>query len=114
MDSFENVTSGEKCATTAYEGPRVPGALRVWWAPQLGMEHDPFYSPVPSVAVAKLILTTLANYDTYQFKHKIHPDYVEMGGLEQYDGASSQWVEWSSFDFESIDAAMQADEQQIA
>lgn len=53
---------------------------RVWWIPQVPMQR--FFVPVKSPDEARLILTTLAKYDLFQFQNKIKPDYCNAGGLE--------------------------------
>ena len=72
--------------------------LRVWWIPQVPMKA--FHAPVSSVAEAKLILATLANYDLFQFENKVKGDYCNAGGLQVFDptdtqdGPKGSWVEW--------------------
>lgn len=75
------------------------GDLRVWWIPQIPME--PFNVPVDSVAEAKLVLKTLADYDLFQFAHNVKPDYSNAGGLNVFDGG--EWCEWNSADGLEID-----------
>lgn len=82
------------------------GSLQVWWIPQVPMK--PFRVPVSDLAQAKLLLSTLANYDAFQFENNVKPDYCNAGGLEIFeDGA---WTEWSNDDGESIDDIMRAEE----
>lgn len=70
-----------------------PGALRVWWCPQVPCE--PFHAAVTSPAEAKRLLATLAEYDLFQLKHRIKPDFCNAGGLECFsqDG-DGEWCEW--------------------
>lgn len=82
------------------------GDLRVWWIPQVPMK--PFHVKVDSIKEAKLILDTLADYDSFQFKNNIKPDYSNVGGLEMYeldyDGTGkADWFEWENEDGENID-----------
>lgn len=85
------------------------GDLRVWWIPQIGM-NGVFHVPVPSPAVAKLVMSTLANYDLFQLEHKIKPDYCNVGGLEcfqQYGPPEDpddfpDWCEWEDEDGNDI------------
>ena len=49
------------------------GDLRVWWIPQIPMKA--FHVPVKSISEAKLILNTLADYDLFQWRNKVKPDY---------------------------------------
>lgn len=94
------------------------GDLRVWWIPQV--PGEPFYVPVKNINEAKLLLKTLANYDLFQFKNKIKPDYCNAGGLEVFEDVSDtpahfistiekitgEWCEWSNEDGDSIDDVM--------
>lgn len=64
--------------------------LRVWWIPQVPME--PFYVEVSSPAEARKILAVLGEYDLFQLRHNIKPDYSNVGGLEELEG--SEWFEW--------------------
>jgi hypothetical protein len=85
------------------------GDLRVWWIPQVPCE--PFHVPVANVVEAKKIMHVLAEYDAFQFAHRIKPDYCNAGGLECYQqyGAPKKaddfpdWCEWESEDGENID-----------
>lgn len=88
--------------------PRKPeqGDFRVWWIPQVPMQA--FYVPVKSVHDAKLILSTLAQYDLFQWHNNIKPDYANAGGLQVYDlnadGENTpDWVEWADEDDNDID-----------
>lgn len=66
-------------------------ALRVWWIPQVPMK-DAFHVPVGSPEEAIKIIETLANYDLFQLKHNIKPDYTNVGGLDVFE--DGEWVEW--------------------
>lgn len=63
-----------------------------------------FYVRVKSVAEAKLLLKTLADYDAFQFEHDVKPDYSNTCGLEAFDG--TEWLEWEDADGASIDDVM--------
>ncbi len=78
-------------------GTPTEGALRVWWIPQVPMKA--FHVPVASIAEAKLIMVTLAEYDIFQFENRIKPDYCNTGGLEVFE--DGEWTEW--YDEESGD-----------
>ena len=75
--------------------PKI-GALRVWHIPQVS--GKPFHVYVDTLQEAQRVLNILANYDLFQFKHKIKPDYCSAAGLEQYvedDGDGKPgWCEW--------------------
>lgn len=79
------------------------GQLRIWWIPQIPMA--PFYVAVEDIKEAKLILKTLADYDLFQYKNKVKPDYSNVGGLEVFDGLD--WVEWEDEEGNNIDEVEQ-------
>ena len=77
------------------DSPRI-GALRVWHIPQvLG---KPFHVYVDTLQEAQRVLNVLANYDLFQYKNKIKPDYCNAAGLERYEandgGGNPGWCEW--------------------
>lgn len=74
------------------------GDLRIWWIPQVpGMS---FYANVESLMEGARLLNTLAEYDRFQYEHKIKPDYCNAGGLQEYrpdlvqDKGESPWCDW--------------------
>ena len=72
--------------------------LRVWWIPQV--PGKPFRVEVASVAEGVKLMNVLADYDAFQFKNHIKPDYSNAGGLEVWDENSdgegkADWVSWS-------------------
>lgn len=79
-------------------------ALRVWWIPQV--PGTPFYTVVKDVDDAILLLTTLANYDAFQFEHNIKPDYCNAGGLEEWDSDEGEWFDWESIEGDGINDVM--------
>jgi hypothetical protein len=72
------------------------GSLRVWWIPQV--PGQPFRVPVADISQAKFLLTTLANYDLFQFEQRIKGDYANIGGLEVFE--DGEWFEWNNEDGE--------------
>lgn len=74
----------------------VVGALRVWWVPQVLMA--PFYVPVASVADGVKIMDVLADYDAFQFRHRVKGDYSNVGGIERWcaDNGDDEpgWESW--------------------
>lgn len=71
--------------------------LRVWWIPQVPMEE--FTVPVSSVEEGVKIMKVLADYDIFQFKQNVKPDYCNAGGLERWtndsDGEGTPgWEDW--------------------
>lgn len=78
------------------ETPQI-GDLRVWWIPQV--PGKAFEVDVGSVPEGVLIMDTLAHYDTFQFEHKIKPDYSNAGGLQMWsatggDNGEPGWEDW--------------------
>ena len=70
--------------------------LRVWWIPQVPM--DPFYVPVNNLVEARLILDAFAQYDDFQLKNNIKPDYSNVGGLQMWDDGEKAWFDWEDDD----------------
>jgi len=73
------------------------GELRVWWVPQVPMKS--FIVPISSVSEGVKVLEVLADYDLFQFKNKVKPDYCNAGGLQQWaadtDGEGTPgWEDW--------------------
>lgn len=73
--------------------------LRVWWLPQLGCPAT-FHVPVETVAEGVKMINTLAEYDRFQLRNRIKPDYCNAGGLQMLDtdddtdGPCGSWVDW--------------------
>lgn len=72
---------------------------RVWHIPQVPM--IPFYVAVDSPKEAKKILNILANYDIFQFKNNVKPDYSHAAGLEIFN--DNEWLEWEDENGFNID-----------
>ena len=64
--------------------------LRVWWIPQVPM--NPFYVSVKNIQEAKLLLNALAEYDLFQLKNNVKPDYCNAGGLQVFE--DGEWLDW--------------------
>jgi len=83
------------------------GELRVWWIPQVPMKS--FNVPVKTLAEAKLVLDTLAQYDLFQYEENIKPDFSNAGGLSVFDSKDKtdsdfgSWVDWYDENGMSID-----------
>lgn len=75
------------------------GQLRVWWVPQMPMES--FVVNVATVDEGVKILDVLADYDLFQFKQKVKPDYSNTGRLELYEDEG--WTDWYSHEFDDLD-----------
>jgi hypothetical protein len=74
-----------------------PGDLNVWWVPQVPMKN--FSVDVSSVAEGVKIMDVLAEYDLFQLRNNIKPDYCNAGGLRRWcldsngDGRPG-WEDW--------------------
>lgn len=74
------------------------GALRVWHIPQV--PGAIFHVGVDTPQEAQRVLKMLADYDDFQFKHRIKPDYCNASGLEVFAAeadageGSPGWIEW--------------------
>lgn len=74
-----------------------PSDLQVWWIPQV--PGKAFNVDVSSVEDAVKLMSVLADYDLFQFKNKIKPDYCNAGGLNIYESDSDGegnpgWTSW--------------------
>ena len=58
------------------------GDLRVWHIPQVPMK--PFFVAVASIEEGKRICEILADYDLFQYRNKIKPDYASAQGISVY------------------------------
>ena len=72
--------------------------LQVWWIPQVQMLKS-FDVDVDSVEQGVKIMDVLADYDDFQFKNRIKPDYCNVGGINQWaedcDGEGNPgWESW--------------------
>lgn len=65
--------------------------LRVWWIPQI--PGKPFRVDVPTLAEGVKLMDVLAQYDIFQYEHRIKPDYCNAGGIEMLD-TDGEWCDW--------------------
>ena len=54
----------------------------------------PFYVPVRDLKEAQKVSDILADYDAFQFNHRIKPDYSNMTILEVFDEDTNGWLSW--------------------
>lgn len=66
--------------------------LRVSHFPQVPCK--PFIVDVLTLEEAKKVCDILANYDLFQYKNKIKPDYANMTVLEYWDEEEQDWLGW--------------------
>ena len=64
--------------------------LRVVHFPQVSCK--PFIVEVRDLREAKLIYDVLADYDEFQYKNKIKPDYSNATVFEEFDEESGEWM----------------------
>ena len=105
-----NTATKSKEASTETEEAVGNDALRIWHIPQVGAKIKPFLIPVPDLPTAMLISETLAQYDLYQHKNRIKPDYSNATGLEVC--TNGEWYEWEGENGESINGYMNNQESQ--
>lgn len=80
--------------------------LRVWWIPQIPMKA--FRFPVPTLQAAKLLCNALAQYDLFQYKHNVKPDYDNAGGAS-WRHPELTGGEWFDFDPEDDDECQEVE-----
>lgn len=67
------------------------GDLKVCWFPQVPCKA--FEVPVTSVAEGVKLMDVLADYDLFQYKNRIKPDYANMGELVIFE--EGEFISWS-------------------
>jgi hypothetical protein len=72
------------------------GDLRVWWIPQV--PGKPFTVPVATIAEGRKICDVLADYDLFQFRHRVKGDYANAGGLSRYEADGDGGFDWYDVD----------------
>ena len=75
------------------------GDLRVWWIPQV--PGQPFIVPVKTTLEGRLLLDTLAEYDMFQLRENIKPDFSNAGGLNIWE--DGEWVDYCDEEGDEID-----------
>ena len=68
------------------------GHLRICHSPQIPCK--PFEVFPLSLEEAKKIMDILAQYDLFQFKNKIKPDYSNITTLEMWGEKEKEWLSW--------------------
>lgn len=66
------------------------GDLRVWHIPQV--PGPMFTVDVNSLEEGVKLVDTLCDYDQFQYKNKIKPDYANASGIERYED-DEDWFE---------------------
>ena len=75
------------------------GDLCVWHIPQVPMKA--FRVSVSTPEEGKRMIDALAEYDLFQYKNNIKPDYSNASGLNVFE--DGEWVTWYSEDGYDID-----------
>lgn len=88
-------------AATAVPVKKEYTELRVWWIPQVG-RCKPFHYKVRTLAEGKLLLDALAEYDLFQLKNNIKPDFANIGGLSVFSQPYGGWVDFYDIDGNEI------------
>lgn len=70
--------------------------IRVCHFPQVPCE--PFIVEVENLGEAKIIKDLLSEYDSFQFKNKIKPDYCNATVIEEFDKEENEWLSWGDSD----------------
>jgi hypothetical protein len=85
---------------------RKVGDLQVWWIPQIPGEM--FTVPVATVEEGAKLLRVLAEYDLFQLRHRIKPDYANVGGLRRWC-EEGDWEDWDDPETgDDLDAYMES------
>lgn len=66
---------------------------RIWHVPQV--PGKAFHVYIKSIEEAVKILNVLANYDLFQLKNNIKPDFANLQGFEKWDSDAKTWVCWN-------------------
>lgn len=74
----------------------------VWWNPQVPGAHK--WYPVDDVATGLWLMYVLSDYDIFQYRHKIKPDYTNAGGLVEVNGLEKE--DWCSPDGDDTDEVL--------
>lgn len=68
-----------------------PGDLRVWHIPQV--PGKPFRVAVATVEEGRRLCSVLADYDLFQYRNRIKPDYCNVNGVEMFEGEVDGWCD---------------------
>ena len=79
-----------------YDQPKTTHYI-VWWIPQI--PGKAFEVGTDSAEFARKLEGVLADYDLFQFEHRIKPDYSNMGGTVEWDDDEGAYidVDWDEF-----------------
>lgn len=93
------MSNSKLMTTNLTDEERIGPPLKVWWIPQV--PGKPFEVLLNSFAEAWVLLNALAQYDIFQFRNRIKPDYANAGGLMVLE--DGEWTDWTSEDGAELD-----------
>lgn len=73
--------------------------FRVWWIPQIPMKS--FQVEVATLDEAMLLIRVLGEYDLFQYKNNVKPDYSNAGGIEEF--VDGEWWDVDEDELEECD-----------
>lgn len=87
----------------------TPGALKVWYIPQVPMK--PFEVEIPhrdgdeekELALAVILRDTIINFSIFEFENNVKPDYSDMDGISRWED-NGDGFDWYDVDEEEIEA----------
>ena len=77
-----------------------PARLKVWHIPQVPMEAFEVF--VDGVEQGISLMNVLADYDRFQFEHRVKPDYCNANGISYLD-TDGEWSDLDVTDDDEID-----------
>lgn len=75
-----------------YMETKQQSQLKVWWFPQVPCKA--FEVTVDNVTEGVKLMDVLADYDLFQLKHRIKPDFANAGELLIFDEDENEFVGW--------------------
>lgn len=80
--------------------PNTPteGDLRVWHIPQVPMPA--FYVSVSTVDEGFHLCNVLADYDDFQRRHNVKPDYCNANGVQRFETDGEGGFDWYDVDLD--------------
>ncbi|MES3028545.1 MAG: superinfection exclusion protein [Pseudomonadota bacterium] len=83
--------------------------FKVWWVPQIPMEA--FEWSVPDYAAGVALCDALAEYDAFQLRHRVKPDYCNAGGVQwrDSDATGGEWEDLEPDEAEDLGLISDAD-----
>lgn len=73
---------------------------KVWHIPQVPME--PFEVFTNDLKQAVLIMDILAEYDDFQYRKNIKPDYSNIAGVSEWNEEDQEWYDVDEYKLETL------------